>query len=756
MAIIDGTDSDDILHSLAGADIINGLGGDDVIHAAEGTGPDTIDGGDGIDTLVLTRSSGGGTTLSIADTLVGIVTIGDGTTIANVEQLQFSGSDGVDDITGGALADVLRGGGGDDMLRGGDGDDSLNGGVGDDLLDGGAGVDTAFYANAAAAITLSLALQGSAQATGGAGSDTLTGFENLTGSLFDDVLSGDSGDNVIDGGSAGRDTLSGGLGDDYLVGGSGIDAASYAYATGGVTVSLATTASQEVQAGDFEALSGIESLIGSDHDDRLTGNSGLNYLYGGLGNDTLAGDGGSDFLDGGAGIDTLDYSAAASAIRLDLSVTAAQFLGAAAGLDTVRNIENVVATAFADKLTGSAMANELHAGDGADTLDGGGGDDLLDGGDGIDTLLFATATGGVTVDLAAGTSTGQGSDTLIGIENVTGTAFADSLAGSDADNRIIGGAGDDIVLASLGADYLDGGAGTGDTLSFAALPSLPDFVGVTFDLSLVVAQDSGYGSYTVRGFENLVGTAFDDFIAGNALANVIHGGDGYDTLDGGGRDDTLHGEGGDDYLFGNIGNDTLNGGDGDDILVGFSGNDILNGGAGIDFADYSQTFSRVKVDLAITGTQNTVGAGTDALSGIEGIVGTFYDDMLLGDGGDNILIGFIGSDTLTGRAGADTFQYVTEIDSTVCGCFGIDLITDFGPDDILDISAIDAVYDTDPDNEAFVLVDAFSGTAGEAVLTYDAATDRSTLATDTDGDGLGDFGLMFVGDVTALTSNFVL
>jgi len=56
-------------------------------------------------------------------------------------------------------------------------------------------------------VTVSLGLQGAAQDTGGAGSDTLFNFENLTGSAYDDTLAGDAGTNVIDGGD-GIDTVS--------------------------------------------------------------------------------------------------------------------------------------------------------------------------------------------------------------------------------------------------------------------------------------------------------------------------------------------------------------------------------------------------------------------------------------------------------------------------------------------------------------------------------------------------------------------
>jgi Ca2+-binding RTX toxin-like protein len=130
-------------------------------------------------------------------------------------------------------------------------------------------------------VTVSLAIAG-AQNTVGAGSDTLTGFENLVGSSFNDVLTGNASANVLSGG-AGDDTLDGGAGDDTLDGGAGTDTASYAAAASGVTVSLAVAAGAE-HGGRWQR-----------HPDRhrephrlvvqrrLTGDAGANVLSGGAG-----------------------------------------------------------------------------------------------------------------------------------------------------------------------------------------------------------------------------------------------------------------------------------------------------------------------------------------------------------------------------------------------------------------------------------------------------------------------------------------
>lgn len=117
-------------------------------------------------------------------------------------------------ITGSGFNDTITGGSGNDTIDGGNGNDTLNG-------NGGSG-DTVSYASAGSAVTVSLLLQGSAQNTVGAGTDTLTNFENLTGSNYNDILTGDGNANVIHGG-AGNDTVYGGNGNDTLYGDSGSD-----------------------------------------------------------------------------------------------------------------------------------------------------------------------------------------------------------------------------------------------------------------------------------------------------------------------------------------------------------------------------------------------------------------------------------------------------------------------------------------------------------------------------------------------------
>jgi serralysin len=128
---------------------------------------------------------------------------------------------GNDVLSGGAGGDTLDGGSGNDTLAGGNDNDTLIGGAGNDSLDGGPGNDAASYASGSVAVRVSLAIAG-AQATGGGGTDTLTGIENLIGGGGADLLIGNGEANRLDGG-AGADQLEGGDGADVLIGGAGRD-----------------------------------------------------------------------------------------------------------------------------------------------------------------------------------------------------------------------------------------------------------------------------------------------------------------------------------------------------------------------------------------------------------------------------------------------------------------------------------------------------------------------------------------------------
>ncbi len=338
----------------------------------------------------------------------------DGTLIENA-----IGGDGSDRMFGTPLDNLLAGWRGNDVMDGGDGADTLDGGAGNDALDGGLGSD------------------------------------------------------LLDGG-AGNDTLRGGAGNDVILGGSGIDTASFSDAAAPVIVDLLVTAPQATGGGGQDTLRDIERLVGSSFADRLSGNADANLLSGGAGNDTLVGRAGADtliggaaadWLDGGDGIDAASYSGSvAGAITVNL------LLGTAAGGDAAGDrfvsIENVTGGNGNDTLTGNAQTNVLvgglgddllSGGDGNDVLQGGAGTDTLDGGAGAyDTVSYAEATAGVTVDLSSpnAQNTGvSGADTILNVEGVRGSELGDILIGNAVSNLMTGAGGNDHLTGGGGNDY---------------------------------------------------------------------------------------------------------------------------------------------------------------------------------------------------------------------------------------------------------------------------------------------------------------
>lgn len=284
-----------------------------------------------------------------------------------------------------------------------------------------------------------------------------------------------------------------------------------------------------------------------------------------------------------------------------------------------RPMPTIYGTFGNDTITGISEPDSIYGLDGDDTIYGGDGADYLN-----DDWINA----------------GPGNDIIYG-----GTG-GDSIYDESGNDIVYAGADRDMIFGSSGDDYYDGGAGY-DILGYSSA-----LAGILVDLTLasghvrsLSANDAAFvGVDTLYNIEYIGGTNFADRMVGNA---------------------------GDNRFWGADGNDTLLGGPGSDELLGGLGNDVLDGGDGFDQAFYAGPTVGVTVSLAISGPQNT-GHGFDTLINIEGILGTYYDDVLTGDDAANLLIGDPGDDKIAGGGGADVIE----------GGPGSDILTGGSGDDI--------------------------------------------------------------------------
>lgn|GEM_PF-1657818 len=324
---LSGWDGADFLNGGAGIDTLLGEAGDDLLIG--GAAGDSINGGSGSDTASYSNSNASVAIDLGAGTTAGGHATGD--TLTSIEDLfgsafsdTLTGDNGDNVINGFSGDDIIDGGAGNDSMEGGQGNDFFISGLGADTINGGAGAsDTADYSGSNAAVNIGINA-GAVNSGGHAQGDVISTItENLIGSMFDDVITGNTLANLLNGffgddtmnASNGNDTLIGGSGDDLLFGsrgadlingGVGNDTASYGNTDNSVIVDL--TAGSGIGSGHAsgDTLISIENIIGGQFNDTLTGDNGANSLSGLAGNDLLNGLGGNDTLLGSNGADTLN------------------------------------------------------------------------------------------------------------------------------------------------------------------------------------------------------------------------------------------------------------------------------------------------------------------------------------------------------------------------------------------------------------------------------------------------------------------
>ena len=270
-------------------------------------------------------------------------------------------------------------------------------------------------------------------------------LENVYGTLYDDVIRGNSLANFIYGGG-GNDYIDGRSGSDQLYGEAGNDRI---FGSDGNDQLRAGDGDDELQGGN-----GLDTLWGDSGADRMWGQAHNDILYGGVGDDYLSGDDGDDQLWGEGGIDLMF-----GGIGKDSLYGGDQDdeLQGGDGDDLLRGGNG------ADLLFGQAGNDTLYGDHGADELQGGDGNDTLYGGDDDDRLFGQAHSdllyGGYGDDYLSG---GEDDDQLygeVGHDRLYGENGNDSLYGGLGNDTLVGGAGNDGLTAGWGIDSLFGGTG---------------------------------------------------------------------------------------------------------------------------------------------------------------------------------------------------------------------------------------------------------------------------------------------------------
>jgi Ca2+-binding RTX toxin-like protein len=693
-----GNDQNNALTGNSGKNFLSGAGGDDTLDG--GTGADAMAGGLGDDTYVVdsvgdlvTESAGEGT--DTVNTWLGW-TLG-----ANLEQLRLMGLTDLNG-TGNALDNVLFGNTGKNVLDGSVGADSMRGGAGDDtyVIDNvgdvaielaGDGMDTVL-----ASINWTL------------GSEfeklTLTGTAGIsgTGNELANALTGNGGNNMLDGG-ADADTMAGGIGDDTYVVDNAADVVTELAGGGGDTV-LASISWMLGANVERLTLTGIAHLAG-------TGNELANVLTGNAGNNVLDGGAGVDMMAGGMGDDTYVVDVASEVVTEvagEGTDTVESWLGWTLGA----NFEQLRLLGTADlNGTGNNLDNALFGNSGKNVLNGGVGADKMSGGLGDDTYIVDQSTDVVVEAAGGGTDLVQASvsfqlganvEKLVltgnGSINGTGNELADVLTGNGGKNVLDGGAGADTMVGGAGDDsYVVDNAGD-------VVTELAGGGGDTVLASINWTLGANLERLTLTGVAHVAGTGNElaNTLTGNAGNNLLDGGLGADTMAGGLGDDTyvvdvagdvvteaadqgtdtvnawvgwtlganleqlrllgigdlngtgnglnntLWGNAGKNLLDGKAGTDTMAGGLGDDTYIVDQSDDVVveAANAGTDLVQSSAATYQLGVNV-----ENLVLLGKGSING----TGNLGRNELTGNAGNNVLDGGAGADTMVGGAGNDTY-----------------------------------------------------------------------------------------------------
>jgi|GEM_PF-2051375 len=569
----------------------------------------------------------------------------------------FSGAAGDDTLSGGAGNDTLNGEAGNDVLVGGEGRDIVNGGDGDDLI---------LQNFDAASETL----------TGGAGDDTvdysITDLTGLTSTgIVADLGASGNGQGTVNKTFAGTSVNIGGAGRYIRI---------YHKDPMPLERQLSLTG-MKVYVGGVDVAAGKSSSTGSDDGQMLSlpYNNPLALTDGAVGGTYNYGEGSASNIASVFGPGTTSY------IQLDLGSVQSIDSISLWGVDGNRLGSNLRIYIWGGSFGSSPTTYAGLANDPAvmhfdvkevDTLPMSSFTDTLSGIENlIGTALADTITGddnantlsaGAGNDVLAG---GAGDDNLLGEDGndiLNGGVGGDSLSGGSGKDIVNGEDGDDVILQDLEA-YVAGSSGVWDTLDGGDGVDTVDYSGTVFpggtrplmggtgiSADLVSGKVTRYvgadfNSYdTIIRIENVVGTALDDSLTGDAADNALSGDAG---------NDVLVGNAGEDMLMGGDGNDILNGGAGNDTLSGDLGTDVINGGDGDDMI--LQDMQRVNETLDGGDGSDTVDYSMTDLAGKKttGIVANLGAS---GDGQGKVIKTLTGTSASVGATGRYIRIYHTD------------------------------------------------------------------------------------------------
>jgi len=328
---------------------------------------------------------------------------------------------------------------------------------------------------------------------------------------------------------------------------------------------------------NLQGFGGNDTVSGFGGNDSLFGNDGNDNVFGGDGDDFMVGGLGDDQLDGGAGFDAVSYFDVLNAsVTITLGLNSTALVSDGSGTDTLISIDSGTGTGADDTFN---IRQDFVGDDGSSfaIIRGAGGNDTING-NGETRIDYIDASTGVRVDIGSGTArgiqgdAGVGIDTFNGVAEVRGSNFDDVLIGSD-------GNGFESFRGQAGNDFIDGRGGSSDRADYRSSPGA-----VTVDLESRTAQD-GFGTFDfLFNIEDVRGSSFNDLLVGDNNGNIFRG---------------------------------------------RGGDDAINGRGGFDTADYrSDATAGINVTLgSISNVSGDSSVGTDALTGIERVLGSRFDDV---------------------------------------------------------------------------------------------------------------------------------